>query len=79
MPITQAQKRWMKEHTSEIKMRLSHSTDNDILQWLDQQPSKQGAIRAVLKEHIRREREQVEEGDDNQSKLTEDDKRPEGV
>ena len=79
MPITQAQKRWMKEHTTEIKMRLSHSTDGDILQWLDKQPSKQGAIRAVLKEHIRREREQAEKGDGDQCKPPEDDKLPEGV
>lgn len=59
MPESKSQARWRKEHTTGIRIRLNHNTDSDILEWLDKQSSRQGAIRAVLKEHIRQEQQQA--------------------
>ena len=75
MPESLAKKQWMKEHTTFIGLKLTHNTDGDILRWLDKQPSKQGAIRAVLKEHIRREQEQEQAAQEDGKQ----DKPPEGV
>lgn len=56
MPESEAKKRWTRENTSFIGLKLAHKADSDILRWLDNQPSKQGAIRAVLKAHIAAEK-----------------------
>lgn len=58
MPTTEAQRRASKkydaENTRQIMMKLNTTTDADILDWLDSQPNRQGAIkeaiRAVIKE-----------------------------
>jgi hypothetical protein len=35
-------------------MKLNTGTDQDILAWLDRQESKQGAIKQLIREEIRR-------------------------
>lgn len=57
MPTTEAQRRatqkYDETHTRQIKMKLNLETDADILAWLDEQPSKQGAIKDAIREKIK--------------------------
>lgn len=40
---------WAKEHTTRVVMKLNHNTDKDILEWLEGQASKQGAIKEAIR------------------------------
>ena len=51
---TKAQSKYDKSHTAGFYMKLNTGTDQDILAWLDQQDSKQGAIKRLIRDEIRR-------------------------
>lgn len=51
---TKAQAKYDKSHTTGFYMKLNTGTDEDILAWLEIQPSKQGAIKKLIREEIRR-------------------------
>lgn len=42
------------EHTRGVYMKLNLRTDLDIIRWLERQPSKQGAIKRLIREEIER-------------------------
>lgn len=44
-----ANARYDKTNTRQLKMKLNTNTDADILAWLDAQPNKQGAIKALIR------------------------------
>lgn len=47
-----SQSKYDKANTVQFKMKLNKKTDSDILAWLEQQPSKQGAIKALIRQTI---------------------------
>ena len=47
-----AVERYDAENTRQIKMKLNIKTDADILQWLDAQENKQGAIKEAIRDKI---------------------------
>ena len=49
---TRAQAKYDKEHTKGLYIKLNIRTDLDIIQWLWAQPSKQGAIKALIRQDI---------------------------
>ena len=49
---TKAQEKYDKEHTKGIYLKLNLRTDLDIIRWLWEQPSKQGAIKRLIREEI---------------------------
>lgn len=51
MPETEAKKKWQKENTVFIGVKLQKSTDAEILAYLDGK-AKQTVIKAALKEYI---------------------------
>ena len=51
---TQAQAKYDKGHTTGFYMKLNTGTDQDILSWLEEQGSKQGAIKRLIREEIKR-------------------------
>ena len=51
MPESEAKKKWQKENTEFIGMKLQKSTDADILRYLEGK-SKQTIIKAALREYI---------------------------
>ena len=51
---TQAQAKYDRSHTTGFYMILNTSSDQDILEWLDMQGSKQGAIKKLIREEIER-------------------------
>lgn len=51
---TEAQAKYDKAHTKGIYIKLNLSTDADIIRWLWEQPSKQGAIKKLIREEIAR-------------------------
>ncbi len=51
---TQAQAKYDKSHTTGFYMKLNTGTDQDILEWLESQGSKQGAIKKLIREEIER-------------------------
>ena len=52
MPDSEAKKAWIAANTRREVLKLNRHTDADILDWLDQQKSKQGAIKQVIREHL---------------------------
>lgn len=52
MPDSEAKKRWMKENTVQIGLKLNKNTDGDILDYLAGKP-KQTEIKRILREYIR--------------------------
>ena len=52
---TQAQAKYDKQHTTGFYMKLNLRTDTDIIQWLWHQPSKQGAVKRLIREELARQ------------------------
>lgn len=52
---TETKKRYDKENTKQILLKLNIKTDEDILAWLDSQPSKQGYIKQLIRNDINAE------------------------
>ena len=52
---TMAQAKYDKDHTTGFYMKFNIGTDQDILFWLEKQSSKQGAIKQLIREEIRRQ------------------------
>lgn len=50
-----AQSKYDKKNTSGFYMKLNIHTDMDVIRWLWKQPSKQGAIKRLIREEITRE------------------------
>ncbi len=53
---TQAQAKYDKNNTIGFYMKLSIHTDLDIIRWLWKQPSKQGAVKKLIREEISRKK-----------------------
>ena len=51
---TQAQAKYDKTNTTGFYMKLNIHTDLDIIRWLWSQPSKQGAVKKLIREEIAR-------------------------
>ena len=43
------------EHTTQVKIKLNHKTDADILSWLSTLPNKQGVIKLLIRQQMERE------------------------
>lgn len=52
---TKAQAKYDKGHTIGVYMKLNTGTDQDILEWLEKQTSKQGAIKELIRREIAKE------------------------
>ena len=53
---TQAQAKYDKNNTIGFYMKLNIHTDLDIIRWLWKQPSKQGAVKKLIREEIARKK-----------------------
>ena len=53
---TQAQAKYDKNNTAGFYMKLNIHTDLDIIRWLWKQPSKQGAVKKLIREEIARKK-----------------------
>lgn len=47
---------WSAEHTTSVKLKFNNKKDKEILEWLNRQPTKTGAVRELIKEAIKKER-----------------------
>lgn len=47
-----AQAKYDASHTTRFSLKLNNRTDADIIQWLDKQPSIQGAIKNLIRNEI---------------------------
>lgn len=54
MPETKARAAWEAAHTTRITTKINHNTDADILEKLATVPNKQGYIKQLIREDIRR-------------------------
>lgn len=43
-----------KENTTRLVAKLNHNTDADILKWLESIPNKQGYIKALIREDMKK-------------------------
>ncbi len=51
---SERQARYDKKNTKGIYLKLNIHLDSDILAWLEKQPSKQGAIKELIREKIKK-------------------------
>ena len=49
---TKSQAKYDKAHTTGFYMKLNKESDEDILEWLSRQDSKQGAIKQLIRAEI---------------------------
>lgn len=59
-PKSKAQAKYDKIHTIGIYLKLNLTYDNDVIQWLWNQSSKQGSIKALIREAIADGRKRIE-------------------
>lgn len=52
---SERQARYDAKATTRVALKLNNNTDADILEWLEKQPSKQGAIKKAIREMIKEE------------------------
>lgn len=52
-----AQLKYDAQNTRQYKVKLNTTTDADLIEYLDGVPNKQGAIKAALREHIKRRKD----------------------
>ena len=52
IPDSEAKKKWDKENTFRIVLKLNRNTDKDILTKLDEESSKQGYIKSLIRKNI---------------------------
>lgn len=45
---------WKKKNTTQISLNLNHNTDEDILTFLNSLPNKQGYIKALIREDMKK-------------------------
>lgn len=55
MPSTKAQIAWNEAHTTRVVMRLNHNTDADILSKLEAVGNKQGYIKELIRNDLKKE------------------------
>ena len=48
------QAEWDKNNTTRFQVKLNHNTDADILKWLESIPNKQGYIKALIREDMKK-------------------------
>lgn len=60
---TRAQEKYDKEHTKGFYIKLNLRTDMDIIRWFWKQPSKQGAIKQLIRKEIAQEKAEGQEWD----------------
>lgn len=49
-----SQEKYDKANTKQFMMKLNLNTDKDILEWLDKQSNKQGAIKDLIREDMKK-------------------------
>jgi len=58
---SEAKRKWDKENTTKVLLKLNHNTDKDLLAYLEQREaqglSRAGAFKDALREKISREKE----------------------
>jgi hypothetical protein len=52
MPDSEAKKKWIKDHTTIIRMKLNNNTDADIIAKLQGKKSRQGYIKELIRKDI---------------------------
>ena len=53
MPDSEAKKRWIKENTTVLRIKLNHNTDDDILRYLETVDSMAGVVKKAIREYIK--------------------------
>ena len=49
---TKAQAKYDRDHTVMVTLKLNKDTDAELICWLREQPSKQGAIKALIQREV---------------------------
>lgn len=49
-----SQEKYQKENIQRVVLKLNKKTDADILDWLDALDNKQGEIKEVIREHLKK-------------------------
>lgn len=55
-PRTKAQAKYDRDHTVMVTLKLNKDTDSEIICWLREQPSKQGAIKQLIQREVDRQK-----------------------
>lgn len=51
---SKAVKKYDKQHTTTVLIKLNNNTDADLIEYLEQSGNKQGTIKAALREYMKK-------------------------
>lgn len=51
-PDSEAKKKWIKDHTTKVTIKLNHNTDKDLLDALEGEESKAGKIKELMRRSL---------------------------
>ena len=71
MPDSEAKKRWIKENTTMIHIKLNHNTDKDLLAFFDTLDNRAGFIKQLCRDYLK-EHQPTEAHSTKEEKLTEE-------
>ena len=52
IPDSESKRKWVREHTTMVSIRLNHNTDKDIIEKLEDVPSRAGYVKEVIRADI---------------------------
>lgn len=58
LPDSEAKKRWIKENTVIISVKLNRNTDTDIIKYLENVGSAAGAFKLALREYMKNHKDE---------------------
>lgn len=53
------QNKYRKENMQQVKIEVNKKTESEVLEWLNRQKNKSGAIKALIKAEIEREKNEA--------------------
>ena len=53
MPDSEAKKKWTRENTTMIHIKLNHNTDKDLLEFFETVDNRAGFIKGLVREYIK--------------------------
>ena len=58
IPESEAKKRWDKENTTTVSLKLNHKTDADIIHKFEKVPNRQGYVKSAIRRDIAKEQKE---------------------
>jgi len=72
MPDSEAKKRWIKENTTMIHIKLNHNTDQDLLEFFETLDNRAGFIKQLVRDYLKTRSESAQPTEEEVERIFED-------